>query len=200
MWVVKLGGSLHDAPALRRWLQLAGRRPGACRASSSRAAGRSPTPCGSCSRVLGFDELAAHRMAILAMQQFGLALQALEPSAGAGRDGRRAARGPGGGLAALAPGRARRRRSRPSWDVTSDSLACWLAIRLAAATGWSWSSRHRYRRATHDAASLATAGLLDRAFAGHRAAIIGAASLLSTATPIRGQPLAATRDACRVIG
>ena len=131
MWVVKLGGSLHDTPALRRWLRGAGRRHRDRRASSSRAAGRSPTRSARCSQSSGFDELAAHRMAILAMQQFGLV------AAGAG-----AAAGLAETEAELTAARAaiwlpwrlagQHARSQPSWDVTSDSLACWLAIRPAA--------------------------------------------------------------------
>ena len=106
MWVVKLGGSLHDAPALRRlagasWRPCRGRR-----ASWSRAAGRSPTRCGALQPALAFDDLAAHRMAILAMQQFGLALQALEPRLALAETEAELRAARSRGLAALAAGRA----------------------------------------------------------------------------------------------
>ena len=79
------------------------------RASSSRAAGRSPTPCGACSRPSACDDLAAHRMAILAMQQFGLALQAMEPRLALAETEAELRAARGCGLAALAAGRARAR-------------------------------------------------------------------------------------------
>ena len=78
MWVVKLGGSLHDAPALRHWLERLAILPGPPRVVVP-GGGPFADAVRALQPVLGVGELAAHRMAILAMQQFGLALQALEP-------------------------------------------------------------------------------------------------------------------------
>jgi aspartokinase-like uncharacterized kinase len=130
MWVVKLGGSLHDSPALRDRLAELATLPGP---------GRIVVPGGGpfadmvrrLQRRLGYDDLAAHRMAILAMQQFGLALHALEPrlSLAETEPELRAALAAiwlPWRLAGLAP------EIAASWDITSDSLACWLATRLGA--------------------------------------------------------------------
>jgi 5-(aminomethyl)-3-furanmethanol phosphate kinase len=163
MWVVKLGGSLHDdAPALRRWLRSLAEAPGGSPRVVVPGGGPFADAVRGLQPVLGFGDLAAHRMAILAMQQFGLALQALEPRLAlaeteaelraapasvwlpwrlAGRDGTIAA----------------------SWDVTSDSLACWLATRLeAAALFLVKSGPVPTGEATAEA--LAAAGLVDAAF------------------------------------
>ena len=130
MWVVKLGGSLHDSPALRDRLAELATLPGP---------GRIVAPGGGpfadlvrrLQPNLEYDDLTAHRMAILAMQQFGLALHALEPrlSLAESEPELRAARAAillPWRLAGLAP------EIAASWDVTSDSLACWLATRLGA--------------------------------------------------------------------
>ncbi len=101
-------------------------------------------------------------MAILAMQQLGLALQSLEPRlALAESDAElRAAR-----AAVWLPWRlAGRAEDIPaSWDVTSDSLACWLAIRLGAATLVLVKSA-AVPKGERAAARLVTTGLLDAAF------------------------------------
>jgi len=85
-----------------------------------------------------FDDGAAHHMALLAMEQYGVMLAGL----GGGKLHPAATRT--GILAALREGLVpvwmptRMVLGRPdiaeSWDVTSDSLAAWLAGRLAAGT------------------------------------------------------------------
>ena len=79
MWVVKLGGSLHDTPALRGWLRWLATAPGPARIVVP-GGGPFADTVRTLQPTLGFGELAAHRMAILAMQQYGLVLQALEPA------------------------------------------------------------------------------------------------------------------------
>jgi dihydroneopterin aldolase len=84
---------------------------------------------------LGFDDRTAHRMALLAMAEFGYALAALS-------DGLAPCRRIGGVPGALAEGRTviwlplDLLEGDPdvaeSWDMTSDSLAAWLAARLGA--------------------------------------------------------------------
>jgi 5-(aminomethyl)-3-furanmethanol phosphate kinase len=84
---------------------------------------------------IGFDDDAAHHMALLAMEQYGCALaslnRALVPadSLAAIQDAREAARVP-----VWMPSRmALAAEDIPfSWDITSDSLAAWLAGRLGA--------------------------------------------------------------------
>jgi aspartokinase-like uncharacterized kinase len=80
-----------------------------------------------------FDDGAAHRMALLAMEQYGLMLAALHPalrparSAREIRAARRAGQVPVWLPSAMALGRP---EVAESWDVTSDSLAAWLAARI----------------------------------------------------------------------
>jgi aspartokinase-like uncharacterized kinase len=130
MWVVKLGGSLHGSPALRRWLTDLACSPGPPRVVVP-GGGPFADAVRSLQPVLKVDDLAAHRMAILAMQQFGIALQALEPRLALAeteaelRSSQAAVWLPWC-LVGLEP------RIEASWTVTSDSLACWLATRLRA--------------------------------------------------------------------
>jgi aspartokinase-like uncharacterized kinase len=79
MWVVKLGGSLGLDPQLPAWLSLLAQLGG----------GRVTVVCGGGSfadevrRAQGhwrFDDLAAHRMAVLAMAQSAYMAQALQPA------------------------------------------------------------------------------------------------------------------------
>ncbi len=134
MWVVKLGGSLADYPDdLRRWLKVL---------SETGQGQVIIVPGGSffadrvreTQKKWGFDDAAAHAMGLRAMEQFGLMLCGLQKG--------------------LVPARSETEIRKvlhekqvpvwlpvqtlasedlsPSWDVTSDSLAAWLARRLAA--------------------------------------------------------------------
>ena len=130
--VVKLGGSLAYSDRLTDWISAveAARPPvvvvagGGPFADQVRAA----------QTRMGFDDAAAHRMALLAMAQFAWALAGLSPRlrpAGSleAIDGLRS-HGlvpvwdpvPMAGAAGDVP---------QSWSVTSDSLACWLAASSA---------------------------------------------------------------------
>lgn len=131
--LVKLGGSLFDdAEALRALLaRLAlagaplvligggGRLADAVRALQPR---------------LGFSDAAAHHMAILAMEQSALALADIEPRLAPSPDPAAIAAAHRAGKAALwlPAAMARGAQVPASWDVTSDSLAACLAIRLGA--------------------------------------------------------------------
>jgi aspartokinase-like uncharacterized kinase len=112
-----------------------------------------------------FDDAAAHHMALLAMEQYGRMLVALEPRLR-----------PAGGRAELA--RARRAGQAAvwmptrmvladpaiaaSWDITSDSLAAWLAGQLRANRLVLVKSIALTNGAT--AADLARRGIVDPAF------------------------------------
>lgn len=130
MWVVKLGGSLHDAASLRSRLAELATMPGPPRIVVP-GGGPFADAVRAMQPRLGFDGLAAHRMALLAMQQFGLALQSLEPRlALAQSDAELRAAHAGVWLPWELAGLSR--EIEASWDVTSDSLAAWLAARLGA--------------------------------------------------------------------
>jgi dihydroneopterin aldolase len=132
--IVKLGGSHALSPRLRDWLAIIAH--GAGHVVLVPGGGPFADTVRDAQERMGFDDGAAHRMALLAMEQYGYALAALdgrlEPAADA--DAIRRAMAAGrvpvwmpSRMALAAPDIAQ------SWDVTSDSLAAWLAVRLKAA-------------------------------------------------------------------
>ena len=163
--VVKLGGSLLQAAELRPWLAALAVLPGAPRVVVPGGGPFADTVRDAQAR-LGFHDLAAHRMAILAMQQYGLMLQALEPRLGLAETSTDlTAIPPGAGMVwlpwrmvGLEPG------IEPSWDVTSDSLALWLARHLSSPRLLLVKSADLPPGPT-DPDALAGAGILDAAFA-----------------------------------
>src|SRR5260370_32998581 len=85
---------------------------------------------------MGFDDRAAHRMGLLAMEQYGCAIEnlhealALADSIDSIRRGLADGQVPVWLPTPMALGAA---EIPPSWDVTSDSLAAWLAGKSGAA-------------------------------------------------------------------
>lgn len=131
--VVKLGGSLAGSAHLGGWL-------GALAACGGRAivvpgGGPFADAVREAQARMGFDDAAAHAMALRAMEQFGLALTSLRPGfriagsvAAIGRSLR------DGEVPVWAPAAMvlREKDIPASWEVTSDSLAAWLAGRIGA--------------------------------------------------------------------
>ena len=134
MWIVKLGGSLSRDARLPHWLrmlaELGGGRVvvvpgGAAFADAVRAA----------QDHWGFDDLTAHNMAVLAMAQTAHLLHALEPRLVlvSDEDGIRRAQHAGQAVLWMPLSLLRDAPDMiTSWEVTSDSLALWLARRLNA--------------------------------------------------------------------
>jgi aspartokinase-like uncharacterized kinase len=174
--VVKLGGSLADAPELPAWLDVLASLPG-MRCLVVPGGGPFADAVRAAQARLGFHDLAAHRMAILAMQQYGLLLQAREPRLRLAETAADLAAVPPGSGAVWLPWRmiGLAPDTEPSWDVTSDSLALWLARRLSARHLVLVKSAPLPPGPT-EPASLAAAGILDRAFprlaAGYRGTIL----------------------------
>ena len=131
--VVKLGGSYAFSSALKSWIDAVA----ACAGRVVVVPGGGPFA--ETVRVaqpkMGFDDRAAHAMALLAMEQYGCALASLgagwrlAASAAAIQDVLRE-----GGVPVWSPtAMLREANDVPwSWDVTSDSLAAWLAGRIGA--------------------------------------------------------------------
>jgi aspartokinase-like uncharacterized kinase len=128
-WVIKLGGSLWGSDRLPSWLEalaaakvvvVPGGGPFADQVRAAQGRWR-------------FDDHAAHAMAILAMAQYGWMLTGicpkLRPASGFGE---LTAEIDAGRSAVWLPDLADLPESEipASWDVTSDSLAAWLAGRL----------------------------------------------------------------------
>jgi 5-(aminomethyl)-3-furanmethanol phosphate kinase len=131
--VIKLGGSFAFSPELREWIKAievcAGRivivPGGGPFAGTVRTA----------QKHMRFDDRTAHRMALLAMEQYGYAIASMSKrlrpadSLEAIRHGLA-----GGAVPVWLPAQmAHADDAIPqSWDVTSDSLAAWLAGRIGA--------------------------------------------------------------------
>jgi len=130
--VLKLGGSLAKSPELREWLAAIATEAG--RIVVVPGGGPFADAVREAQPIIGFDAVAAHEMAMLAMTQFGRALQSLAPefllanSRSAIRRALRERRVP-----IWSPERmASAEGLPPTWDLTSDSLAAWLASALGA--------------------------------------------------------------------
>lgn len=163
-WVVKLGGSLYRSERLPLWLR--------AMAGASAVVVPGGGPFADQVRLAQtrwrFGDETAHAMAILAMAQYGLMLAGLCPElrAAAGLPELRALAGAGqaavwvpepSGLAGI--------EVKASWEVTSDSLAAWLAGRLGARRLLLVKAAE-ISHARVEAARLAAQGLIDPAFPG----------------------------------
>ncbi len=129
--VVKLGGSLIELPYLSAWLT----HLAASQGRSILVAGGGPfaDAVRIAQRQRPFADKAAHLMAILAMEQYALMLAALEPGLhpAASRAAIEASRREGVTPVWLPSRMTTGAPDIPeSWEVTSDSLAVWLARKL----------------------------------------------------------------------
>ncbi|HYD30588.1 MAG TPA: aspartate/glutamate/uridylate kinase [Azospirillaceae bacterium] len=138
IWIVKLGQSLFDVPELKTWLSvLAEPRPDPMAPAIIVVPGGGPfvEAVRTTQPVLKYGAAAAHRMALLAMEQFAIALADLEPrlrmAASADQLNRLRAEG---ATALWLPSRMVLGwyDVPESWEVASDSLAAWLAAELKA--------------------------------------------------------------------
>ena len=131
--VIKIGGSCAGSLDLRRWTAAVA----ACTGRIVVVPGGGPfaDAVRTAQPVMGFDDAAAHHMALLGMEQFGRALASFDArlapvdSIAAVRRGLR-----DGKVPVWLPSRLTLAAADvpASWDVTSDSLAAWLAGRLGA--------------------------------------------------------------------
>lgn len=130
-WVVKLGGSFFDSDRLPLWLEalaetstviVPGGGPFADQVRAAEARWR-------------FGDDAAHAMALLAMAQYGVMLAGLCPRLRTAPDLEGLAAIVAAGASAIwLPDAVHLSATEIpcSWDVTSDSLAAWLAARIGA--------------------------------------------------------------------
>lgn len=164
--VVKLGGSLARSPALRAWLDSVALH-GAGSTVIVPGGGRFADTVRTAQARWQFSDAAAHDMALLAMEQFGAMLCALGPRLRAARSRTEIARARAAGTVPVwlpSAWLARGAGIRKSWDVTSDSLAAWLARELQASHLVLVKSCRVPAAATVTA--LARAGIVDRALPG----------------------------------
>lgn len=132
--VIKLGGSLALSPHLRDWIAAIAARADDCIVIVP-GGGPFADTIRTAQAPMGFDDRAAHHMGLLAMEQYGCAIASLDDrlrpadSLEAIRQGLADGRVPVWMPARMALADA---SMPPSWDVTSDSLAAWLAGRIGA--------------------------------------------------------------------
>lgn len=167
MWLVKLGGSLSYDPCIRPWLEALSTMGGG-RVIIVPGGGPFADLVRDAQQHWEFDDEAAHRMALHAMQQNALLLAALCPALMPVESesdmrvvltrGRTALWLP----LAMTLGNP---NLETNWNVTSDSIAAWLASHLNAERLILVKSC-RLPGAPFDARALSVAGIVDRAFPG----------------------------------
>ncbi len=127
-WVVKIGGGLHDSPRLKKTV----RRLNDFDSPALVVPGGGPfaDQVRASQRRWKFDDCCAHAMALLGMRQYGYLLAALGGFETTGQ----AAVPPADGAPRvwLPDETALAGRLAASWDVTSDSIAAWLAREVGA--------------------------------------------------------------------
>ena len=161
--IVKLGGSHATEPHLRDWLAAIAAEAG----SIVIVPGGGPfaDAVRTAQAAMGYDDRAAHDMALMAMAQFGRALQSLNPALrlSASRSAIwRALKD--GKVPVWSPEPMARAAALPeSWDLTSDSLAAWLAGALAA-DRLVLVKHGRFEGAAVDVRDLVAQGVVDPLF------------------------------------
>jgi dihydroneopterin aldolase len=161
--IVKLGGSHAIGPHLKDWLAAIVAEAG----SIAIVPGGGPfaDAVRAAQARIGYDDRAAHIMALMAMAQFGCALQSLNPVL-------RLAASRSAILLALkerkvpvwSPEQMTCAAALPeTWDLTSDSLAAWLAGALGADRLLLVKHGH-FETETIDAHDLAARGVVDPLF------------------------------------
>jgi 5-(aminomethyl)-3-furanmethanol phosphate kinase len=161
--IVKLGGSHAGGPHLKDWLAAIAAEAGAVVIVPG--GGPFADAVRSTQASMGYDDSAAHAMALMAMAQFGRALESLNPAL-------RLAASRSAILRALKDGKVpiwspepmTRAAALPeTWALTSDSLAAWLAGALGVGR-LVLVKHHRFESAAVDVHDLVAQGVVDPLF------------------------------------
>ncbi len=161
--IVKLGGSHAHGPHLKDWLHAIAAEAG----SIAIVPGGGPfaEAVRTAQAGIGYDDRAAHDMALMAMTQFGAALTSLNPAlrlAASRAAIRRALKERK--VPVWSPERIARAAALPeTWELTSDSLAAWLAGALGA-SALVLVKHGSFDGAVLDAHDLAAGGIVDPLF------------------------------------
>ena len=192
--IVKLGGSFAFSACLMDWIAAIAR----CAGHAVIVPGGGPfaDAVRAAQPQMGFDDRAAHRMGLLAMDQYACAIESLHGKLSLADSPDSIRRGllnnevPVWLSSRLALGA---RDIPQSWDVTSDSLAAWLAGKIGA-TCLLLVKHVEPGRGTMRARDLAACGIVDKAFAdflaasGAAAFMLGPAEHSAVASFLRGEP------------
>jgi 5-(aminomethyl)-3-furanmethanol phosphate kinase len=199
--VVKLGGSFAFSVHLRDWIAAIV----ACAGRVVIVPGGGPfaDAVRSAQRRMGFGDRAAHEMAILAMEQYGRALAGLDTRLSPADTVEAIRRDlDAGRVPVWMPARLALRADdiAPSWELTSDSLAAWLAAKIGARR--LFLVKHvepRQRSARID--DLAAIGVVDKELARRLqmsaidAFVFGPSDHGGASAAIRGEPVVETVSA-----
>jgi aspartokinase-like uncharacterized kinase len=134
MWVIKLGGSLLGSPELNEWLDVIARH-GDGKVVIVPGGGILADAVYESQLMSGVSDLVAHKMAVMAMDQYGILLTGLNSElVTASSDLEIAERGwQHRAIVWLPSSMVIADESIPTtWEITSDSLAAWLAQKLNA--------------------------------------------------------------------
>jgi dihydroneopterin aldolase len=195
--VVKLGGSFAFSAHLRDWIAALARCTG--RAVIVPGGGPFADAVRAAQVQMGFDDLAAHRMALLATEQFGCAITTLHQalSLADSLDSIRRSLADDQVPVWLPTQMALAAADIPQcWDVTSDSLAAWLAGKIGAERVLLVKHIEPTRDAMR-ATDLAARDIVDKAFADFLAAsrvpafILGPKDHAMVDRSLRGEPAGA---------
>jgi len=161
--VVKLGGSHASGPHIKEWLTAIAAEAGAIVVVPG--GGLFADAVRSAQASMGFDDGAAHAMALMAMAQFGRALQSLNPALRLAASRSAISRAlKDGNVPVWSPEPMARAAALPeTWELTSDSLAAWLAGALGA--GRLVLVKHgRFEAGAVDVRDLVAHGVVDPLF------------------------------------
>jgi 5-(aminomethyl)-3-furanmethanol phosphate kinase len=130
--IVKIGGSQFSGPHIKDWLAAIAAEAGAIVIVPG--GGPFADTVRSAQATMGYDDEAAHEMALTAMAQFGRALQSLNPALTLTASRSAISRAfMDGKVPVWSPEQMARAAALPeTWALTSDSLAAWLAGELRA--------------------------------------------------------------------
>jgi 5-(aminomethyl)-3-furanmethanol phosphate kinase len=161
--VIKLGGSHVHGPHLKDWLAAIAAEAGSIVVVPG--GGPFADAVRSAQASMGFDDGAAHVMALMAMAQFGRALQSLNPAFRLTASRNAISRAlKDGKVPVWSPEPMARGEALPeSWDLTSDSLAAWLAG-VVRADRLVLVKHGRFEAAAYDVHDLVAQGVVDPLF------------------------------------
>jgi aspartokinase-like uncharacterized kinase len=165
MWVIKLGGALAKSGSIRNWLDVLAEAGGG-RVVIAPGGGAFADQVRAAQSQWEFSDALAHRMAVLAMEQYAVMLcgirKELVPAANTTEI-----------QEALSQSRVpvwlpsmmllREADIAQNWNVTSDSLSAWLAKKIEASALMLVKQAAVDSKAVH-AAKLAERGIVDREF------------------------------------
>jgi aspartokinase-like uncharacterized kinase len=166
-WIVKLSGSLAEWGPLIDWLKLFARHAPKRPIIIVPGGGPFAHAVRNVQDVWRLDNPIAHRMALLAMEQYGLLLKGVCPSLRLAADlADLQANAREGRVSVWLPTRMALDRLMPAddWDAGADSLAAWLAAELGVERLVLVKSSAACPCGATDAAAMAEEGIVDAAF------------------------------------